>query len=231
MVVIEIGTASKIAALNAAAAAASTPPVAYVDADVIGHRCDAARIDARLGESSAGAGGRPALIVLPSVSWWVRQYYRVWALTDYRAAGHIGSGIYLLSPEGRRRFGQFPDVIADDLFVQRLFADHERLTPADLTFAVRAPATLVGTQPARHPDRRRQPAARGRVSPTWRPRAGIGARSTARSRVARHPDLWVGVRRVQRGLRRSPVVRANAHRGPERPIAWNRDETTRTGRR
>ena len=226
--VIEIDTASKIGALNALQPPTDTP-VAYVDADVTVSGATLLELTRRLHASPAGLVAAPRLIVVPSDSWWVRQYYRVWALTDYRTTGHIGSGIYLLMPEGRSRFGEFPDVIADDLFVQRLFADHERLTPADLTFAVRAPGSL------RALSRRAVRIAAGNLQLADEypelapPRPAPGARALVK-RVARHPDLWVGFA-VYSAVYAQARVRANAHRHSRRPIGWNRDDTTRTGRR
>ncbi len=52
----------------------------------------------------------------------------------------IGSGIYALSKEGRRRFDEFPPVIADDGYVRNLFISHERRTLDTCTFTVVAPA-------------------------------------------------------------------------------------------
>jgi hypothetical protein len=49
--------------------------------------------------------------------------------------------VYGVSQAGRARFGEFPDVTADDLFVQRMFADHERIT-SDGEFVVAAPRDL-----------------------------------------------------------------------------------------
>ena len=163
--------------------------------------------------------------VLPSESWAVRQYYRVWALTDYRSAGHIGSGVYMLTAAGRTRIGEFPDVVADDLFVQRMFDDHERLTPQDLWFDVRAPGSLRALihRNARIAAGNRQLSARfPHLAP---PPASSGARSLV-GRVWRRPSLWLGFAIYC-------VVYSTAHRRARAmgrrsdTIQWNRDETTR----
>lgn len=223
--VVEIPEASKILALNAGIRAARAAPVAFVDADVAVSGTTVLELARRLTTTPGALVAAPTMHVLPSGSWWVRQYYRVWALTDYRSSGHIGSGVYMLAAAGLERLGRFPDLIADDLYVQRLFAPAERLTPADLTFHVRAPGSLralIGRN-ARIAAGNRQLSARfPGLAP---PGGGAGARSLAR-RVVRRPALWAGFVVYT-------VVYLTAHRRARRlvrrggRIAWARDDTTR----
>ncbi|WP_165314434.1 glycosyltransferase [Agromyces protaetiae] len=235
--VIELDVPSKIAALNAGLARAECFPVVFVDADVTvsGRTLDelVARVEADPGVLAAA----PALSVRPSPSWWVRQYYRVWALTDYRADAHVGSGVYLLTRGGADRLGSFPDLIADDLYVRQLFAPAERLAAADLRFEVDAPRSIrslvarnariaAGNRQLamRYPDLAAAPAARG-------------ARSLA-GRVWRHPSLWPGFavytavylaahRRAERMLASASANASASAHAETAAIAWNRDETTR----
>ncbi|KAA9132912.1 glycosyltransferase [Microbacterium caowuchunii] len=223
--IVEIPEASKVRALNAGTANVRAYPVAFVDADVVVTGETLVELARRLTATGNAHVAAPRMEVLPSPSWWVRQHYRVWALTDYRSSGHIGSGVYMLSAAGQARLGVFPDLIADDLYVQRLFAPAERLTPADLSFTVRAPATLrsliarnsriaAGNRQlaARHPELASAP-------------AGIGARALIR-RVLPRPGLWAGFAVYA-------LVYTTAHRRARRilragsGIAWTRDESTR----
>src|SRR5690606_33559241 len=55
-----------------------------------------------------------------------------------------GSGVYGLSEAGRKRFGEFPNVTADDAFVRRQFKPHERATVDDAYSIVTPPKTLAG---------------------------------------------------------------------------------------
>jgi glycosyltransferase involved in cell wall biosynthesis len=221
---VEIPEASKIRALNAGSRLVETYPVAFVDADVSVAGSDLVALAGELEASGAGVAS-PRMRVQPSSSWWVRQYYRAWALTDYRSTGHIGSGVYMLSEAGRRRFGDFPDVIADDLFVQQLFAPDERCTPENLEFSVAAPGSLAALV------RRNTRIAAGnlqiaRVFPEFAaPGSSAGARSLLR-RVRSRPSVWIGfgVYAVVYSLTRSRAHRMLARR---HPVAWNRDETTR----
>ncbi|AYG03176.1 glycosyltransferase [Gryllotalpicola protaetiae] len=223
--VIEVDAASKIAALNAGDEASTWSTRAYLDADID------ITADALLASADA-LGDGPMLVSAPRMlvdtagsSAPVRMYYRVWELTDYRLHGMVGSGIYIVSGIGRARWGSFPDVIADDLFAQRQFAEHERLEFNGATFTMRAPRDLrtflhrqtrivAGNREAaaHYPELERMTVAPG----VW---ALIG-------RLLRRPWLWpaalVYTYASLEPRRRAAVVRA---RGAAQ--SWNRDETRR----
>lgn len=224
--VVEVAQASKIGALNAGSDVAQSFPVAFVDADVTVSGSDLVALAGRLDADPQALVASPAMTVLPSRSWLVRQHYRVWALTDYRTTGHVGSGVYMLSAEGRARFDRFPDVIADDLFVQRLFAPDERLTPDDLTFTVRAPGSvraLIGRNTRIAAGNRQLAADFPDLAP---PTASAGAASLLK-RALRRPSLWPGVV-VYSYVYLTAHRRAKALLGQRAAIDWTRDETTRT---
>ncbi|MET0830115.1 MAG: glycosyltransferase family A protein [Microbacterium sp.] len=223
--VVEVAEASKIGALNAGDDAAESFPIAFVDADVVVSGNDLVALARRLDASPQALVASPAMTVLPSRSWWVRQYYRVWALTDYRTSGHIGSGVYMLSAAGRARFDRFPEVIADDLFVQRLFSTQERLTPSDLAFAVRAPgsvAALIGRNTRIAAGNRQLAAAFPELAP---PSGSAGAASLLK-RALRRPTLWPGVA-VYTFVYLTAHQRAKALLRRRQAIGWTRDESTR----
>ena len=223
--VIEIAEASKIAALNAGDAAASLFPRAYVDADV---EVDAGTLLALASVLDSGL----ALVASPEVeldlagaSRWVRAYYSVWQLSAFRQTGHIGSGIYALSEEGRQRFGDFPPVIGDDRFVQGLFLPSERATLVDRSFTVRPPRTI------------RALIARGsRIAAGNQQLGSLGlagsvpsATASVRELVARvlpRPRLWASFVLycvVQLLTRRAAATRL----ATETTVSWTRDETSR----
>lgn len=140
--VVELAEGSKVAALDAGDAAASVFPRAYVDADV---EVDAEALLAvadRLRDGPELVASPRLHLELSGASWPVRAYYAVWELSSFRRRGHIGSGVYVLSAEGRERFGAFPRVIGDDRFVQGLFGPAERVTVEAAEFIVRPPRTL-----------------------------------------------------------------------------------------
>lgn len=125
--VLDLAQGSKIIALNAGNAQASATPRFFVDADVVvsGDALAAvARVLARDGEIKAAA---PALeIDLTGCSWPVRAYYKVWLRQPYVHYGMVGSGVFGLSADGLAAVGEFPNVIADDLYVRTRFSPEQR---------------------------------------------------------------------------------------------------------
>lgn len=126
--VVELGVASKSAALNAGDAAALRFPRIYLDADIVFPAESVRRLAAAVSGPGAplaavprrqlDVAGRPLA---------VRGFYAVNArLPAYRHALY-GRGVIALSEAGRGRFERFPDLFADDLFLDSLFADEEKL--------------------------------------------------------------------------------------------------------
>ena len=136
--------ASKAHALNIGDEEARGFPRFYVDADVL-IDMPAIRMVARALESGAALAAAPrATVDARGASWAVRAYYRVWTALPYFDASMIGSGVYALSSEGRRRFDRFPEIIADDEFVRRLFLPSERQRVSGCQFVIRPPSRLRG---------------------------------------------------------------------------------------
>lgn len=223
--VVEVAEASKIAALRAGDDAAVTFPRAYLDADVM-ISVDTLLALADVLDREGVEIASPRLVVDTSAaSWAVRQHYRVWELSDFRTHGHIGSGVYALSAAGRARFGQWPDVIADDRFVQQLFLPPERATLSDRSFTVRSAATM------RSHLRRSVRIARGNreldADLQKAPATSGGERASILKRVAHRPGLWMSFAVYCVSWTVPNIVAARTiARGHER--AWNRDETSRT---
>jgi glycosyltransferase involved in cell wall biosynthesis len=123
--VIELATASKPAALRAAEESVAAFPRLYLDADVILTAAAARRVLERL---IAG----PALAARPPINYdtersapLVRSYYRARVRVPAVMGSLWGAGVYGLSEAGRARFGPYPDVVADDLFVDQHFHPSE----------------------------------------------------------------------------------------------------------
>lgn len=137
--VVETETASKIAALNLGESVAAGFPRIYLDADVdvdldtIESVADVLCVDKPLAAA-------PKMCVDTSRSnWMVRCFYKIWLLQPYHQEGLIGGGFYAVSEAGRKRFGHFPQVIADDEFVRLHFDTQERINPEGLVFKIYAP--------------------------------------------------------------------------------------------
>jgi glycosyltransferase involved in cell wall biosynthesis len=141
--VLETSNKGKHEGLNLADQAASGQYRMYVDADI---RLESNALPTLLSamERTACLAAAPTFRVdLSQSSWAVRQFYDVWVSLPYFTSGTtIGSGIYALSAEGRRRFSCFPNIIADDAYVRSLFQRHEILIADDCWFTVTAPRNL-----------------------------------------------------------------------------------------
>lgn len=126
--VIETDQANKSVALNLGDAAAHAFPRFYVDAD-IEVTGSGLREVADILRSDAALAAAPRLRAdMTGVSRPVRDYYRIWMRLPFVTQGHVGSGVIGISEAARERFDRFPRIIADDLFLYRLFAADERRT-------------------------------------------------------------------------------------------------------
>lgn len=185
--VIEVREASKRAALNVGDAAARYPVRIYLDADVAIEPATLLRLAEVLQRSDAIVASPAVRIDEHGASLFARSYQRIWALTDYRMHEHTGSGIFGLSAAGRARFDEFPEVIADDLYVRMLFGLDERVISSGAPFTIFAPRTLR----AQIGRLRRTMAGELQLAERFPDLERLsGARRRLIGRVARRPWLW-----------------------------------------
>jgi glycosyltransferase involved in cell wall biosynthesis len=118
--VVELEAASKPAALRAGDATATAFPRIYLDADVL-LSGSAARVLLERLRGGAVAARPPSRYDSSGASAPVRSYYRARSRVPAVMGSLWGAGVYGLSEEGRSRFGAFPEVVGDDLWVDRLF--------------------------------------------------------------------------------------------------------------
>jgi glycosyltransferase involved in cell wall biosynthesis len=140
--VIETTSGGKANALNLGDQAAKTFPRIYADADVVISLKTARALTTRLDAGDVLAVAPQARISLSGCSWFVRAYYEIRSRLPSAREGIGGSGVYAVSEAGRRRFGRFPDVIADDGYVRIQFRPEERETLVDAHSIVFAPHTI-----------------------------------------------------------------------------------------
>ena len=124
--VLELDQASKAAALRAGDDAVTSFPRIYLDADVLLPSASARAVLAHLQRPDALAARPPLAYDTSCCSALVRSYYRARRQLPSMTTHLWGAGVYALSDRGRARFGAFPDVTADDLFVDQQFACHEK---------------------------------------------------------------------------------------------------------
>ena len=222
--VVETDRAAKHHALNCGDREARAFPRFYVDADVV-LTLDSIRRVADVLRGGAVLAAAPRMRVdLSDRPWSVRAFYEVWLRLPYVNEDLLGCGVYALSEAGRRRFGDFPEIIADDEFVRLQFAPGERRGVDGAWFTIVPPRTLwrlidinvrriVGDVEIqeRFPDR---------IPPPANGHAG------ALAALARQPGRWPALALyVAAKLASLAVYRWRRARG--RHKRWARDETSR----
>ena len=122
--VFDLPVASKPAALRCGDANARVLPRLYLDADVILRGDSAVEVLRRLADGAVAA--RPPLAYDYSHSTGlVRSYYRARSRMPAVLGSLWGAGVYGVSEVGRGRFGDFPDVTADDAWIDQQFTRDE----------------------------------------------------------------------------------------------------------
>lgn len=146
--VIEVPEANKSIALNRGDAAATMSGRVYLDADIVvtTHQLRLLR-DALLGDDRCRAASA-ALAVVPDrhldVSgrpWLVTGYFAISGRLPAFREGLFGRGLIGLNSAGRARFDRFPDLVADDLFLDSLFRPDEKVHLTSFATVVSTPRT------------------------------------------------------------------------------------------
>ena len=140
--VIETESPSKVNALNLGDEVARGYPRLYMDADVVLTPKDLDEIVNAFANPQVLAASPRAQMDFTKSNWAVRAYYRVWLSLPYTRTGMMGAGVYAISETGRKRFKQFPNIIADDGYIRVLFKSGERIFVPAAKSIVSAPATL-----------------------------------------------------------------------------------------
>jgi hypothetical protein len=126
LVVVELPRAAKPAALNAADDYLRGGPVVYLDADTV---LIPGTLPALLAAMAAAGGpvmvGPRPVLVRPDDRL-SRGFAAVWSRLPAVQGDVIGSGCYAVNAQGRQRWSEFPDVVADDAYVRSLFTRDER---------------------------------------------------------------------------------------------------------
>ena len=138
--VVEVPAASKTAALNAADAIAAGDVRVYLDADVPADAALVRRLAAAVARPGVEAAvPRPAVDTSAS-TWAVRAFYAVNARLPVFRNRLFGRGVIALSAAARARFARFPDITADDMFLDAVVPAGAK-AEIDLPVRVVAPRT------------------------------------------------------------------------------------------
>lgn len=125
VLVLETSETSKVAALNAADCLASHFPRMYLDADIEISASSVIEVLLFLDRSGKLAARPPYLYATGKADPLVRAYYRARDRLPGVSGRLWGAGVYAVNRDGHQRISPFPDIIADDLFVDSQFDAHE----------------------------------------------------------------------------------------------------------
>jgi glycosyltransferase involved in cell wall biosynthesis len=140
--VLELAEGSKCLAINAGEALLPNGIKVYLDADIelshnaLGSMHEALRKDAGVHACA------PRIQVSPPTSLWARHFGQIWSSLPYVANEVIGAGCVAVSAQGRRRWGVFPNIIADDMFVLSHFHGDEKRVLVDCRYGLKLPEKL-----------------------------------------------------------------------------------------
>ena len=141
--VIELKRGSKPAALNAADSVAQSWPRIYLDADVnISVRAIRAVLNYLADDSTPRAARPPFRYDVGGASAYVRSFYRARSRIATTSDRLWGAGVYALNAHARRKFTNFPTVIADDLFVDGQFTPRQKTILETDPVIVSTPRTI-----------------------------------------------------------------------------------------
>jgi glycosyltransferase involved in cell wall biosynthesis len=222
LTLIELDVASKAEALRTADMLATAFPRAYLDADVLVSGFAIQAVLEHLSRPGSMAARPPIVYDTSSSSWVVRRFYRARAEIPAVMGSLWGAGMYALSTHGRGRFDEFPLLVADDLFVDRLFRTDEIAILDTTPVVVVASANVSGLLATSRRTFRGKRAMKER-GPMDRP----GTRATVRDllRLARRgPGQFVDASVYAAVV---TVARALAWRHSRVSCVWERDDTSR----
>lgn len=128
--VLDLGAVGKLGALNAADRQARGATRVYLDADVIVSPRLLEALQTALARDSARYASGQVHIPAPE-SWISRQYARFYWQVPFMTHGVPGCGLFAVNAAGRARWGDWPEVIADDTFARLNFAPGERIGVAE----------------------------------------------------------------------------------------------------
>lgn len=214
--------ASKISAINSADAVATRWPRLYLDADIEASPAAlVGTVRALTGDGILAA--RPEFRYDTSGSTpLVRAYFRARRRMRTTSNAMWGAGLYGLSQAGHAILGAFPDVMADDLYIDQLFPPGRKRVVAGPSVVVRTPRTTrsllqVMTRARRGPAQQ--------AIDTGPPTARELIRTVTGIRAAVDAACFATLAVTARRRARPSVQRGGGRRSP----GWERDESSRVG--
>lgn len=223
VVLVECPSLGKVGALRLAEQHTSALPRIYLDADV--ELTGRAANDVLAALRSGSAAARPPVrFDVDDASWVVRRFYAVKQSLPSITGDLCGAGVYALSEDARARFDEFPDVTADDLFAARVVDRSEvRIVDTDpvVVHPPRTTRALLHTLARVYRGNQQMREVRPEL-------VSADTESTSRelARLLRRPGSWLSV-----AVYTTMVVIGRLLARRSASDAWERDETSRAGRR
>ncbi len=142
--VVDLKPASKVAALNTGDEIALGDIRAYIDADILFNGLALMQVLDYMKKHSYIKVAAPAInFDLSNSSISVKAFYKIWQSLPYlKDQGLVGSGVYILSKDGRKSFSLFPNIISDDGYIRAIFSKSERVAVRTCCFTVFPPHNL-----------------------------------------------------------------------------------------
>lgn len=225
--VCEIPVASKVAALNEGDARVSGFPRFYVDADIVMGTQQLRELATALDDQPLMAAAPRTVVDLNGASLGVRAFYSVWQRTPYYQQGMIGCGVYALTECARSRFGNFPDLIADDGYVRALYSGDERGTVGEASATIYAPRTIPDLIKAKTRSRLGVYQLQSRFPDLIVQDQREKHYGAAIWRVLTSPDLWLSIP-FYVAINFAARIRARRQLSRIADYTWERDDSTRT---
>lgn len=137
--VLHLPYGNKPAALNVADVAAEDLIRVYLDADIeLSPNC-ITEIVVAMAPDSGALMCCPQMRIAPGSGWVTQRWGRAWTRLPWVSEDAIGGGVYAVSSQGRRRWQQYPNIVAEDAFVQVQFRRNERRVLPNCYFLIRLP--------------------------------------------------------------------------------------------
>lgn len=223
--VLETETPGKPNALTMADRVATSFPRIYLDADILMSVQTAHELARVLSQGDIHAAAPSLKVDVQGRSWLLKSYYAIWTRLPYCTQGMVGSGVYALSAQGRSRFGDFPELLAEDDFIRLLFAPHERKTLPDHDFVIAAPTSFAALLKLR----RRWERSNRQIDKNY-----VGMRNNDQrdyipflKELLRNPLLWPALLVYVYAIGSSRVAAAMQLRFAKNPWEWSRDNSAR----
>ncbi|WP_411732510.1 WecB/TagA/CpsF family glycosyltransferase [Paeniglutamicibacter sp.] len=225
--VIESDIPSKVAALNLADSKTMIFPRLYLDAD-ISITPSALRMTFDYLARPEALSARPAFEYDASgASWPVRAFYRARRRLPATNQALWGAGAYGMSESGRQRFASFPELTADDLYVDGLFTPEEKKILPTVPVRVSTPRTVASLMAVLCRNYRGQ----GELRATAAGLPGNDATSTVRTLRQLIASISGPFSFVDAGVYGALVIsgRLRAHKVKGLPsMRWERDDSSRS---